>query len=287
MKSRSLGKGLRALIPEDPFQEDVSGATEIEITQIQPNPFQPRKDFPSEALRELMESIKKDGMLQPIVVRPKGKGYQLVIGERRLRAAKMLGLERVPANILSDLDDNRMLELALIENLQREDLNPIEIAKGLQQLVDKFHLTQEQVAEKVGKQRATVTNLLRLLKLPKEIQNSVKSGQISMGHARAMLAVDDPAVQRALYQRTIARKLSVRQVEQLVQKLSAEPKPRKKSKPASVFIARTEDRFRTLLGTQVKIKSRSRGGVIEIEYYSNEDLERLIELFDIIENESH
>jgi ParB family chromosome partitioning protein len=286
MKTKSLGKGLRALIPEDPFQRDEGGVLDVEVTRIEPNPFQPRKDFPPESLQELKESIAKDGVLQPLVVRSKGGGYQLIFGERRLRAAKMAGLDRVPVKVLDGLDDNRVLELALVENLQREDLNPIDTAEGLQELIDRFDFTQEQVAEKVGKQRATVTNLLRLLKLPKEIQNGVRSGLLSMGHARALLALEDPKVQRALFRQTIARKLSVRRVEQIIQKLGAEPKPAKPPKPASVFIARTEDRFRTLFGTQVHIRHRSKGGVIEIEYYSDEDLERLIELFDIIEKES-
>jgi ParB family chromosome partitioning protein len=284
MKTKSLGKGLRALIPEDPFQKDDTGITDIEISRIQPNPYQPRKDFPPESLQELKESILRDGVLQPIVVRKKGKGYQLVIGERRLRAVKMAGLEHISAKVLPELDDNRMLELALIENLQREDLNPIDIAMGLQELINQFDLTQEQVAAKVGKQRATVTNLLRLLKLPKEIQDGVRSGLLSMGHARALLAVEDQQVQRALYRRTISRKLSVRRVEQLIQQLAAEPRIRK-AQSKSAAITRAEDRFRSILSTQVRIKHRSRGGVIEIEYYSDEDLDRLIELFESIESE--
>jgi len=286
MKTKSLGKGLRALIPEDPFSQENGAVTEIEVARIESNPMQPRRDFPSESLQELTESIVRDGILQPLVVRSKGRGYQLVVGERRLRAAKMAGLERVPAKIFADLDDNRMLELALVENLQREDLNPIDLANGLQELTDRFKFTQEQVAEKIGKQRATVTNLLRLLRLPKEIQNSVRSGELSMGHARALLAVEDPKVQKALFRQTMARRLSVRRIEQLIQKIGAEPAQTKTPKPGSVFVARTEDRLRTLLGTQVRIKHRSKGGVIEIEYYSDEDLERLIELFDSTDKDS-
>ena len=282
---RSLGKGLRALIPEDPFLEDTGQVTDIDIKSIQPNPYQPRQDFPLESLRELKESIEKDGILQPLVVRPKGKNYQLVIGERRLRAAKLAGLERVPAKVLPDLDDHRMLELALVENLQREDLNAIEVAQGLNELIDHFQLTQEQVAEKVGKQRVTVTNLLRLLKLPQEIQAGVRSGELSMGHARALLAVENPTLQSTLYRRIIARKPSVRRVEQLIRQFTSEPRPRKTSTTSSVVISHTEDRLRVLLGTQVHIKNRSQGGVIEIEYYSEDDLQRLLELFEIIEKE--
>jgi len=285
MKTKSLGKGLRALIPEDPFQQEDGAVADIEVSRIESNPLQPRRDFPSESLQELTASIARDGMLQPLVVRSKGRGYQLVVGERRLRAAKMAGLERVPAKIFAELDDNRMLELALVENLQREDLNPIDLANGLQELIDRFEFTQEQVAEKIGKQRATVANLLRLLKLPKEIQESVRSGDLSMGHARALLAVEDPKVQRVLFRQTLARKLSVRRIEQLIQKIGAESVQPKASKPASVFVARTEDRLRTLLGTQVRIKHRSKGGVIEIEYYSDEDLERLIELLESTDKE--
>jgi ParB family chromosome partitioning protein len=285
VQHRSLGKGLRALIPEDPFLEDTGQVIDIPIARIQSNPFQPRRDFPSESLRELKESIERDGILQPLVIRPKGKGYQLVIGERRLRAAKMAGLERIPAKVLRDLDDHRMLELALVENLQREDLNPIEVAEGLNDLTNRFHLTQEQVAEKVGKQRATVTNLLRLLKLPKEIQDSVRSGELSMGHARTLLSVENAALQRTLFHRALSRKLSVRRLEQLVRFATSESKSRRPPKSGSTAISRAEDHLRTLLGTQVRIRNRSQGGTIEIEYYSEDDLERLLELFDAIEKQ--
>jgi ParB family chromosome partitioning protein len=286
MKTKSLGKGLRALIPEDPFQDETGNITDIEVDRIKPNPYQPRKQFPPESLEELKNSIQRDGVLQPIVVRPWGKGYQLVIGERRLRAVKMAGLDRIPAMVLPKMEDNRVLELALIENIQREDLNPIEVAEGINELIVRFQITQEQAAQKVGKQRATVTNLLRLLKLPQDIRDAVRSGQLSMGHARALLAVDDPAVQRSLYLSTIRRNLSVRHLEQMIQQLTAKPRGETPPKPPNMFLARTEDRLRTLLGTQVHIKSRSRGGVISIEYYSDQDLERLLELFDTIENEN-
>ena len=286
MKTKSLGKGLRALIPDDPFLEETARVIDIEVLNIDANPFQPRKDFEPEGLEELKESILKDGLLQPIVVRPKGERYELIVGERRLRASKMAGLTRIPAMILPEMEDRQMLEMALIENLQREDLNPIEVAEGLKELIFHFKLTQEQAAEKVGKQRTTVANLLRLLKLPEDIRDGVRTGQLSMGHARALLALDDVALQRSLFLRTIRKNLSVRQVERLIHQLNTPSKVDEVPKPATMFIARTEDRLRTLLGTQVRIKNRHRGGVIGIEYYSDEDLERLLELFEIIEKES-
>jgi ParB family chromosome partitioning protein len=286
MKTKSLGRGLRALIPEDPFLEETARVTDIEVAHIDANPYQPRKDFAPEALEELKESIKKDGLLQPIVVRPKGEKYEIIVGERRLRAAKMAGLTRIPAMILPELPDQQLLEMALVENLQREDLNPIEVAEGLNELIIQFKLTQEQAAEKIGKQRATVANLLRLLKLPEDIRDGVRTGQLSMGHARALLALDDPAQQRSLYLRTIRKNLSVRRVEQLINQLSSPSKDDEIQKPATLFISRTEDRLRSLLGTQVRIKNRPRGGVINIEYYDDEDLERLLELFEFIEKET-
>ncbi len=286
MKTKSLGRGLRALIPEDPFLEETARVTDIDVTHIDVNPYQPRKDFSPESLKELKESIQKDGLLQPIVVRPKGEKYQLIIGERRLRAVKMAGLTRIPAMILPEIEDRQLLEMALIENLQREDLNPIEVAEGLNELIAQFQLTQEQAAEKIGKQRATVANLLRLLKLPEDIRDGVRTGQLSMGHARALLALDDPAMQRSLFLRTVQKNLSVRRVEQLIHQLNSPSKDDEIPKQATLFIARTEDRLRSLLGTQVRIKNRLRGGVINIEYYSDEDLERLLELFEIIEKET-
>jgi ParB family chromosome partitioning protein len=286
MKTKSLGKGLRALIPEDPFRDETARVTDIEVTQIDANPFQPRKDFEPDALEELKESIKKDGLLQPIVVRLKGERYQIIVGERRFRAAKMAGLKQIPAMILPEIQDQQLLEMALIENLQREDLNPIEVAEGLHELIAKFKLTQEQAAEKIGKQRATIANLLRLLKLPEEIRDGVRTGQLSMGHARALLALDDPALQRSLYLRTIRKNLSVRRVEQLIHQLNTPAKEDEIPKETALFIARTEDRLRTMLGTQVRIKNRSNGGMINIEYYDDEDLERLLELFDIIDKET-
>ena len=286
MKTKSLGRGLRALIPEDPFPEETARVTDIDVASIDANPYQPRKDFEPEALQQLKESIQKDGLLQPIVVRPNGERYEIIVGERRLRASKMAGLTRIPAMILPEMEDQQLLEMALIENLQREDLNPIEVAEGLHELIVQFQLTQEQAAEKIGKQRATVANLLRLLKLPEDIRDGVRTGQLSMGHARALLALDDPALQRSLFLRTVQKNLSVRRIEQLIQQLNSPPKDEGIPKSTTLFIARSEDRLRSLLGTQIRIKNRLRGGVINIEYYSDEDLERLLELFEIIEKET-
>ncbi len=293
MKTKQrLGKGLEALIPAHTSTEGSrssasDGVQEIEVALIDPNPFQPRSDYNPEALEELKESIKEKGIIQPILVRPIGDGrYQVVAGERRLRAAIELGLKTVPIRVREVASNEEMLELALIENVQRENLNPIELARGYQRLIDECNLTQEEVAKKIGKDRTTIANLLRLLKLPAKIQDSLRSGEIKEGHARALLGVDDPEIQEKIWRKAVKDQLSVRKVEQLVRKFNqqtdAAPEVHPKRSRKMIYISRFEEQLREKLGTQVKIRTRKEGGAIEIMYYSMEDLERLMEIFDQI-----
>ncbi len=282
---RRLGRGLGALIPdeeEEVFWSDREGKRrykEIEVKKIRPNPFQPRVEYDPNSMNDLKNSISEKGVIQPVTVREKDNYYELIAGERRLRAVKELGYEKIPAFIVEVETDNEMLELALIENIQREDLNPVDVARGYQRLIDDLHLTQEEVAKKVGKNRSTVTNFLRLLKLPAQILESLRSGTISMGHARALLGVEDSADQLALWKKAMAHNWSVREVEANVRKLT-HPQPDRPAKPRSKspYIEALEEKFREILGTKVKIHPKGGRGKIEIEYYSEEDLERIWEI---------
>jgi ParB family chromosome partitioning protein len=280
MVTKRLGRGLQALIP------DVSGVDEgradsireIEVSRIVPNPFQPRSDFDPQALDELKQSIAANGLVTPITVRSYNNGYQLIAGERRLRAVQELGYASIPAYVLSIQDDRQLLELALIENVQRENLNPVEEAVGYQRLIDECNLTQEAVAQKVSKDRATIANALRLLKLPDLIQNSLRKGELTAGHARALLSLPERTQQIELWKKTLKNKLSVRQVEKLVQH-ATRPKSNSKKKPAVPYAIReAEDKLRRVFGTQVRIHLKGKGGTIEMEFYSENDLERLLEL---------
>ena len=274
-----LGRGLSALIPDlsETTQYESAKFAEIEVSEISVNPFQPRDNFNSDALNELKDSIKENGIIQPITVRSFEGGFQLISGERRYRAVKQLGYDTIPAYLLNIESDEEMLELALIENIQRENLNPIDVAKAFERLIADFNLTQEQVAQKVGKDRSSVTNFLRLLKLPQDIQQSLLENEISMGHARALLAIQDHNDQISLWRKAIKNNYSVRKVEELVKAFSnggketqAKPIPKK-----SVFIIDMEDQLREILGTQVLISPKSEGGKIEIQYYSDDDLNRI------------
>lgn len=291
-KKKGLGKGLGALIggapaataiappPADvapaPQLSDGSQLIELDPATIQPNPKQPRRHFDEEALQELAESIKRDGIQEPVIVRRVSDGYELVSGERRVRASVMADLERIPA-VVRDISDAEMLKLGLIENIQREDLNAIELAEAYRDLMAEFGWTQEQVAVEVGKKRATVANTLRLLQLPPALQEHVAKGRLSMGHARALLAMNDPARQSALARKTIELGLSVRQVEQLA---SGQTKPPPKAAAApDANIRQIEDELRKRLGTKVHLKIGKQGrGRIEIEYYSLDELDRLLAL---------
>jgi ParB family transcriptional regulator, chromosome partitioning protein len=289
-KRGGLGRGLDALISRQPSATaDPAPIPEITPTgppapagtqlleldphALRPNPKQPRTVFKEESLEELAESIKRDGVQEPIIVRRKGEEYELVSGERRVRATIMAGLEVIPA-ICREVSDSDMLKLGLIENIQREDLNPMELAAAYQELVDEFTWTQEQLAAEVGKKRATVANMLRLLNLPADVQRSLADGEISMGHARALLALETAAAQSNACRKIIAGGLSVRQAEKL-----AQPKAKPVSKAKDPNIAHIEDDLRRTLGTRVSLRAGSKGrGKIEIEYFNLDDLERLLDL---------
>lgn len=260
---------------------------EIELSRIRPNPFQPRADFDQEALDELKNSIKEQGIIQPVTVRKVEEGfYELISGERRVRASTEVGLETIPAYIIEVKTKQEMLELALVENLQREHLNPIEIAISYQRLMNDIGLSAEEIATKVSKDRTTVVNFLRLLKLPPKIQQAVRKTQITMGHARSLLGINDEAVQLQVFDRIVKKELSVRQVEKLVRdygKIAAR-KPFKISATTDNAVASIEEKIRQLLATKVRINVREGGkGDIIIEFYSNDDLGRLFDLLSTIQ----
>ncbi len=268
----ALGRGLDALIPEK-GQEVV----DIEIARITPGREQPRKVFRDNTLKELAASIKEKGVLQPVLVTREDSGmFRLIAGERRLKAAQIAGLKKIPA-IIRHTDPEDSLEIALIENIQREDLGPIETAQAFQRLMKQFGLTQEKLAEKVGKERATVANYLRLLKLPEEIKELINEGKLSMGHARAVLSLDSVAAQREAARTIVKKGLSVREAEALAKKLS-QGKARKKKSARDPQIASLEEKLIKSLATKVRIKHKGKRGKIEIEYYSLEELDRLLDI---------
>ena len=275
-KKRGLGKGLGALIPVSE-----TGPTEVPIDVIAPNPMQPRQDLDLEALEELAASIREHGLIQPLIVSQvsdvEAQRYQLIAGERRLEAAKLADLTRVPV-IIREASPQEMLELALVENIQRADLNPLEQATAYRHLMDDFGLTQEQVAERVGKSRVAVANSVRLLRLPDEIKGSLAQGQITEGHARAMLALDGADGQRNVWKAITGQGLNVRQTEELGRRLTAEPRPKRLGQPPSPETKALEDRFREALGTKVQLFRSKRGGRLVIHFYSEEDLQALCDL---------
>lgn len=280
MPKGGLGKGLEALIPQ--MADDKSAAITVAIEDIVPNPFQPRKEFDPDKLRELADSIKEHGLIQPLAVRKAGQQYQLIAGERRWRASKLAGLTTVTV-ILIETDDRGLMEMALVENLQREDLNPLEAAMAYRRLIDEFSLTQEEVAARVGRSRPAVANTMRLLTLPEPVQKAVASGDISEGHARALLGLQHPEDVIRLYQEISAQDWSVRATEQAVRNfesgVSRETKrkipPRRQMKDPD--LGAIEDQIRMILGTHVNINGSNERGKIEIDYYSSEDLTRLLE----------
>jgi len=274
MERKALGKGISALIPE----REVERKNEIiyvQSEQIRPNPFQPREDFDNTSIEELAQSIKEKGVIQPLLVRRQGDLYELIAGERRLRACNMLNIKEIPL-IVREAGDRDSLELALIENVQRESLNPIEEAHAFQHLIDKFQVTQEKISEVLGKSRVTVTNTLRLLKLPHEIQHELKKGRISFGHARALLEIEDANQQRRLVQDIISKGLSVRELESLI-KLQRPKMPKRKigTSIRDPYVAVIEEELQHILATKVRISKRKKRGHILIEFYSQEDLERI------------
>lgn len=277
--AKRLGKGLEALIPQLSADEH-DAITEIPIDELRPNPYQPRRVFDDASLAELANSIREHGVVQPIIVRKGIKGYDIVAGERRWRAAKLAGLTKIPA-VVKVFTEEQVMEIALIENLQREDLNPIEIAQAYQKLMETFHLTQEELAQKVGKSRPHVANFLRLLTLPKEIQDDVSRGTLSMGHARALLGVEDDVMRMELAKQAVRERWSVRELEARVQRLrkARETARAKRAKPVhDPVVARYEDALRAHIGTAVKIRQLNKKGKIEIEYLSREDLHRIVAL---------
>ena len=277
MVQRRLGRGLDFLLSGG-GEVDKGEVMQIELDRIRPNPFQPRREFRVEELEELAASIREHGLLQPIAVRQAGEGYEIVAGERRFRACQRLGQPTVPALVRS-ADDTQMLELALIENIQRQDLNAIEEARAYQAYVQRLDLTQEQAAQRLGKSRSAVANMIRLLDLPTDVQDLVSCGTLSMGHARALLAVPDPEGQRALARRVEGESLSVRDVERLARGWSApKAEPAASSVERSAHLLDLEQRLSDRLGTRVAIRDRSGAGRITIDYYSAEDLERILEL---------
>lgn len=285
MKNKRLGRGLEALIPqmdenEAPGQQQDKSLSEVEVSRIRENPLQPRLEFDPVHLDELKRSIEQNGMIQPLTVRKAGSDYELIAGERRLRAVRELGFARVPVYVMDVTSDDHMLELALIENIQRENLNPIELAKAYHQLQKEYGLTQEEVALRVGKDRATVTNFIRLLHLPDQIRKSLRTGEIGIGHAKPLLGLPSQSAQLKVWSKCVDNGWSVRTVEAEVRsRLEAGSKTKKAKKTAqSPHIKALEDDLRSVMGTRVKIVSAGKGGRVEISYFSDEELDRIIEV---------
>ena len=284
-KQKGLGRGLGALIDDFSVPAAQEQITALPLQKIEPNPKQPRRTFDPEALQSLANSIAEHGVVQPLAVRDAGNGYyQIIAGERRWRAARLAGLTELPVVVL-DADDRTVMELALIENLQRQDLNPMEEAEGYRVLIEEYGLTQEQAAARVGKSRPAVTNALRLLALPDEVRAMVEEGTLSAGHARAVLTLNSQRLQKAAAQKIIALRLSVRQAEAMCKRMAAEEKP-KKEKPALTvdYVGECEKALTKQLGRKVRIVSGKRKGRFELEFYGQDDLQRLYELLLAIEN---
>ena len=291
---RGLGKGLDSLIPTNVMmesevkhatvstasspEEEKDGTLMVKLSKVEPNREQPRKNFDEDSLQELAESLKQFGMLQPILVQNRGDYYEIIAGERRWRAAKIAGLKEVPV-IVRELTDQEIVEISLIENIQREDLNPIEEAQAYKRLLTEFHLKQDEVAERVSKSRTAVTNSMRLLKLCDEVQKMVVDDMISTGHARALISIEDPEAQYLIAQKIFDEKLSVREVEKLVKDLHKPPKPPKEeNKTLQAIYQEISERLKQSLSTKVSVSAKQNGaGKIEIEFYNHEDLERLLE----------
>lgn len=289
-KKTGLGRGLNTLIPSAPAkdtesekilkkEEQTKSEIIVPILKIEPNPDQPRRQFDEDSLQELADSIKQYGILQPLIVKKHEKFYEIIAGERRWRAAKLAGLKEVPV-LIRDYAENEIVEIALIENIQREDLNPIEEALAYKRLMEEFSLKQDQVAAKVSKSRASITNSLRLLKLDQRVQNLLSEEMITTGHARALLAINDPDQQYEIAMKVFDEKLSVREIEKLVKQMSKKKKetPKEENKVQEYLFANIEESLKQALGSKVNIKNRNDKGKIEIEYYSKEELDRLVDM---------
>ncbi|PGT82509.1 MULTISPECIES: ParB/RepB/Spo0J family partition protein [Bacillaceae] len=278
--ARGLGKGINALFTNMEVEKEES-IQEININEIRPNPYQPRKVFEEDAINELKESILQHGVLQPIIVRKSIKGFEIVVGERRFRAAKAAELTVIPA-VVRELSEQQMMELALLENLQREDLSPIEEALAYQKLMEHLDLTQEALAKRLGKSRPHIANHVRLLTLPDQIQQLIAEGKLSMGHGRTLLGLKNKEKLNALVEKIIREHLNVRQLEQLIQQLNSNvSRETKKKKPEKdVFIKERESFLQEYFGTSVTIKKQKKKGKIEIEFFSQDDLDRILELLE-------
>ena len=290
MTVKRLGKGISAVIPEYPQgMELVYKVAEVELDNICTNPNQPRKNFNEEAMAELKQSIREKGIIQPITIRQIDDGFELIAGERRLIASRELGLKTIPSYILAVESDAEMVELALIENLQREDLNPVDEAEAFQILSDTFNLSHEEIAKKVSKVRSTITNSLRLLNLPEPILRDLREAKLSAGHARPILSLDNEKQQINLWRRIKRDGLNVRDVESLVKKVESTKHkfPEKKKQIKTLFIKDLEERLMHIMGSRVRIRGNEKKGNIEIEFYSKEDLNRLLEIFESIEDLSN
>ena len=278
MQKQALGKGLGALIPDlsslDDKERKALGINEIELEKIVPNEFQPRKYFDDEKLKELAASIKEQGVIQPIIVHKMSGGFQLIAGERRWRAARLAGLKTIPA-LVKEATKRELLEMALIENIQREDLNPLEAAEAYKRLQDEFKLTQDDLAKRVGKERSTVTNFLRILSLPKEVKHEIATGSLSMGHAKALLSLERVRDQLRAAALIVKKGLSVREAESIATRLKNPPKEKRVRQ--SHELKAVAEKLTKSLGTKVSISARSKGGRIVIEYYSADELDRILE----------
>lgn len=272
---KALGKGIKAFIPEEYGILKEESYTELEVDELRPSPLQPRMRFDEKGIEELAQSIRKAGVLQPIIVIPEGEQFRILIGERRWRAAQKAGLRKVPV-LIRNIPKEQQLEVSLVENLQREELNPIEIARAYERLTEELGYTQEEVGEKVGKDRASVANFLRLLKLPSEIQESIQDGKISMGHAKILLSVEDSKAQLDLVKRIVQKGLSVRATENLVAKFNKQLSPSRKRNPDPNLEAVQEELLKAL-GTKVAISGNQKKGIINIFYYSLDELNRISE----------
>lgn len=293
IKKKGLGKGLDSLIPDNKSiksvtpdksaeakkEEEKAGVQTMKINEVEPNRDQPRKNFDEDALLELSDSIKQFGVLQPLLVRKRKDYYEIIAGERRWRAAKLAGVKEVPV-IVKKYTDQEILEIGLIENIQRENLNPIEEAIAFKRLLEEFNLKQDEVAERVSKSRTAVTNSMRLLKLSDKVQQMIIDDMISTGHARALLAIDDPELQYTLANKIFDEKLSVRETEKLVKEIKNPKKPKEKKIMENAFIYQDlEEKMKGVFGTKVSIASKGKGkGKIEIEYYSDDELEHLFDM---------
>lgn len=288
-KQFGLGKGLSSLIPGGILANDERTRIpeylseifkEVDISQIRFNPYQPRKEFEEKKIEELAESIKINGVIQPITLRKIDNGYQLISGERRIRAAIKAGLTKIPAFIINVDEDYKMLEIALIENIQREDLNPIDLANGLKKLSEEFNLTQEEIAKRVGKDRSTITNLIRLLKLPIPVQDSLRKGEISIGHAKVLLSISNDDAIKQMWRKILNENLSVRETEKIIanfnqkSKITAKQGSIQKQDSNITFL---EKEISKVVGTKVRIQNKNNKGKIIIDYYSLEELERIVE----------